>query len=144
MPGDSRDDREHPCCLGGRIILRFFIRRAAARSIATGLSRISSSSALPPAVSRHCSRSLPTFLLTLPSVVGVVLHRGVGLSQNHRMVEELFKTGISQEFDKELLHRDGSSVPVHMNLFLVRSPDGSTIGMGAIIKKRSYVVEDLS
>jgi hypothetical protein len=38
MPGDSRDDREHPCCLGGRIILRFFIRRAAARSIATGLS----------------------------------------------------------------------------------------------------------
>jgi two-component system, chemotaxis family, CheB/CheR fusion protein len=54
---------------------------------------------------------------------------------NHRMVEELFKTGISQEFDNELLRRDGLSVPVHVKLFLVRSPDGSTIGMGAIIKK---------
>lgn len=62
---------------------------------------------------------------------------------NHKMVEDMFRTGMSQEFDKELIHKDGSSVPVHMKIFVVRAADGPTIGMGAIIKKRSCMAQGL-
>jgi two-component system CheB/CheR fusion protein len=54
---------------------------------------------------------------------------------NQKMVEDLFRTGMSQEFDNELIHKDGSSVPVHMKTFVVRAPGGPTIGMGAIMKE---------
>jgi two-component system CheB/CheR fusion protein len=56
-------------------------------------------------------------------------------------VEELFETGMSREFDQELICKDGSSVPVHLKIFVVRAVDGTTIGMGAIIKERSHGLE---
>ncbi len=55
---------------------------------------------------------------------------------NQGVMDELFKSGMSREFDKELIRKDGSVVPVHLNLFVVRAIDGATIGMGAIIKER--------
>jgi two-component system CheB/CheR fusion protein len=58
---------------------------------------------------------------------------------NQKMVEDLFRTGMSQEFDKELIHKDGSSVPIHIRIFVVRAPGGPTIGMGAIMKEPSNI-----
>ena len=54
-----------------------------------------------------------------------------------QLVEELFRSGLSLEFDNELIRKDGSIVPVHQKIFVIRSADGVTIGMGAIIKTRS-------
>lgn len=56
-------------------------------------------------------------------------------------VEGMFETGMSREFDRELIRQDGSLVPVHLKIFVVRAADGTTIGMGAIIKERSHRVE---
>jgi two-component system, chemotaxis family, CheB/CheR fusion protein len=53
------------------------------------------------------------------------------------MIQELFKSGLSREFDQELKCHDGSAVPVRLKVFVVRAVDGTTIGMGAIIKRRS-------
>jgi two-component system CheB/CheR fusion protein len=60
---------------------------------------------------------------------------------NLKVVEEMFESGMSLEFDEELTRKDGSSVPVHLKIFVVRAADGATIGMGAIIKERSHTVE---
>lgn len=56
---------------------------------------------------------------------------------DQEMIQELFKSGLSREFDQELMCHDGSVVPVHLKVFAVRAVDGTTIGMGAIIKRRS-------
>lgn len=56
---------------------------------------------------------------------------------NREMVEEMFKSGMPQEFDKELVRKDGSLVPVHLKIFVVRAVDNAAIGMGTIIKERS-------
>lgn len=56
---------------------------------------------------------------------------------NQKAVEDMFKSGLSREFDKKLICKDGSLVPVHLKLFVVRAIDGTTIGMGTIIKEQS-------
>lgn len=56
---------------------------------------------------------------------------------DQEMIQELFKSGLSREFDQELMCHDGSVVSVHLKVFAVRAVDGTTIGMGAIIKRRT-------
>jgi len=53
------------------------------------------------------------------------------------MMKDLFNSEASQELNGELLRKDGSSVAVHLKLFVVHAVDGATIGMGAIIKSPS-------
>ncbi|HSA87617.1 MAG TPA: chemotaxis protein CheB [Nitrospira sp.] len=54
---------------------------------------------------------------------------------NREVVEEILKSGMSRELDEELIREDGSLVPVHLKLFTVRTVDGTSIGMGTIIKQ---------
>ena len=58
------------------------------------------------------------------------------LQTNREMMEEMFASRIPREFDKEIQCKDGSSVPVHLKLFVVRAVNGPPIGMGTIIKER--------
>jgi PAS domain S-box-containing protein len=59
------------------------------------------------------------------------------LHADRDMIQELFKSGLSREIDQELMCRDGSVVPVRLKIFVVRAVDGTAIGVGAIIKRRS-------
>ncbi len=53
----------------------------------------------------------------------------------HReMIEKMIKSGTPQEFDQELVCKNGAPVPVHLKVFLVRTTDGKPFGMGTIIK----------
>jgi PAS domain S-box-containing protein len=56
---------------------------------------------------------------------------------NQKAVEEMLKGGLSRELDEGLICKDGSSVPIHMKIFVVRAADGMMIGMGASMKERS-------
>ncbi len=56
---------------------------------------------------------------------------------NRETVEEMFKSGTPRELNKELVRKDGSVVPVHLKIFVVRAVDNTAIGMGTIIKERS-------
>jgi two-component system CheB/CheR fusion protein len=60
--------------------------------------------------------------------------------EDQKAVEEMVKSGLSQELDNELICKDRSSVPVQIRAFVVRAADGMAIGMGAIIKKKSNTV----
>jgi len=74
-------------------------------------------------------------------VINRMRYQDMTPSENRGMVEDMFKSGMPREFDKELIRKDGSSVPIHLKIFVVRAVDGTTIGMGAIIKERSHAVE---
>jgi len=57
------------------------------------------------------------------------------LKMNEEAVTTVIRTGKPAQLDKAYIRKDGSRVPVHQTVFLVRGIDGSPIGLGTIIKR---------
>lgn len=78
-------------------------------------------------------------------IINRIRHQDITPSDHHRSNQmaagEMFTSGVPQEFAKELICKNGSVVSVHLNLFVVRDADGTTMGMGAIIKELPPVVK---
>ncbi len=49
-------------------------------------------------------------------------------------VKELLKTGKPQEYEKEYIIKDGSRIPVHLTIFIVKGIEGKPLSIAAIIK----------
>lgn len=58
----------------------------------------------------------------------------VSLENEKQHVEKILSDGCSQEYEKEFIHRDGTVVPVLLNAFPVKAPDGTVTAIAAIIR----------
>jgi two-component system cell cycle sensor histidine kinase/response regulator CckA len=50
------------------------------------------------------------------------------------IVERIIKTGEPAEYEKEFIRKDGSRVSIALTAFVVKGPDGTPLGLAAIIK----------
>ena len=49
-------------------------------------------------------------------------------------VGEVVRTGKPREYEKEYIRKDGSRIPIHLTVFVVKGSHGETIGVAAIIR----------